>query len=264
MKKIIMLLALLVLLGLPGFAQTAQTGINTISPQQALQISGTPSTTVATGIAGKALVTPTIRIDGLNQTNNMAHPASGNSVLPVYATSNGDLVTASNKTQLIIQTLPGIDAIPTAIPLTVSGTAVNTVVLKTISFTLARPSLVHFSSMISIANVATSSTNAIITDGRARMMGLQFQFTASATSGIPLNTPFASDTDTYTNSSAPGGSTIPTGYYFYNLGKTLKLAAGAYTFQILGCAASNNNPLYLTFGLSTAPADSINITALAL
>ncbi|ETZ22432.1 hypothetical protein [Pedobacter sp. V48] len=271
------------------FCQTAQTGVNARDPQQTVNVSGTPSTqTAITGYTGKYLVTPTMRVDGLNQVNNSTHPASpAISVLPLYATTNGELVISSNRVNQIVKTLPGaagFDAISTPVTLVVTGTqtGIGTSVVTTpsslitpVNFTLTRPSMIYINAAVSVGSVTSNTLISpvppppalpydILEDGKARMMGIQFRFTkVAAGSGMPVNVPFASSTDSFTNEQLPtSGTNIITGFFYYNLGKQIMLPAGDYTFGIWGCAAGNGNPFRLIFGEATT--DVLSITAIAL
>lgn len=259
MKKYIVVVLLLVTMD--AFCQT---GINTLSPQQALHVSGTPSTTTVIGTTGKNVVTPTIRLEGLNQTNNTLHPASPSvSTLPMYATSNGDLV-LGKRTQILYQSLPSNDAVP-LFPQTAVLANVSTTV-KTITFTLDRTALVCINAMVSISGMNPPSSSTPIIDGMARRMGVQLMFSqAPAASGMPVNVPFAENSSSYTNGAAPssvsGGITLD-GLYLYNLGKAIKLTAGTYTLNILGVAYYDGTPYQVKFG--EAPYDSMNVIAIML
>lgn len=254
--KIYILLPLL-LVWINAFCQT---GINTLLPQQALHVSGIPSTTTAIGTTGKNVVTPTIRLEGLNQTNNAAHPASPTiSTLPMYATANGDLV-VGKRIKLIYQNLPGGDAIP-SFPTTIVTTNLATT-LKTITFTIDRTALVYINAMVSIANLNPPSSTVAIVDGMARRMGIQLMFSqAPAASGVPINVTFAENLNSYTNGST-STSPILNGFYLYNLGKAIKLTAGTYTLNVVGVAYADGNPFQLNFG--EASYDSLNVIAIAL
>jgi hypothetical protein len=244
-----------------SFSQTAQTGINTLLPQQELHIAGTPSTTTAIGTTGKNVVTPTIRLEGLNQTNNTAHPVSpAISTLPIYATTDGDLVIGT-RTKVIMQTLPGQDAITSTSSILVTGTTDVVTILKTITFTIDRISLVYLNANVSILGVNPPSSSSPITDGRARRMGIQFIFTAApATSGLPTAVAFAENSNSYTNGTS--GANILNGVYYYNLGKAIKLTAGTYTLNISGIASANGNSFQLGYGATAT--DAVNIVAIAL
>ncbi len=245
-----------------SFSQTVQTGINTLLPQQELHIAGVPSITTAIGTTGKNVVTPTIRLEGLNQTNNTTHPASpAISTLPIYATVDGDLVLGT-RTKVISQTLPGQDGISSSNLIIINGTADVVTTLKTITFTIDRPSLVYLNAMVSISDVSQLvSASTPIVDGRARRMGIQFMFsTAPGTSGVPTNVAFAENSNSQTNGTT--GIAILSGFYYYNLGKAIKLTTGTYTLNVLGIASANGNSFQLSYGTNTN--DAVNIVAIAL
>lgn len=245
-----------------SFSQTAQTGINTLLPQQELHIAGTPSTTTAIGTTGKNVVTPTIRLEGLNQTNNTAHPVSpAISTLPIYATVDGNLVLGT-RTKVITQTLPGQDAITATAYIGVTGTADVVTTLKTITFTIDRISLVYLNANVSMSYIGTISTPSFaFIDGNARRIGIQFMFSAApATSGVPPAVAFAENSNSYSN--GLDGATIMTGNFFYNLGKAIKLTAGTYTLNVLGIASANGNSFQLSYGVTAT--DAVNIVAIAL
>ena len=249
------------------------TGINTISPQQALQISGTPSTSTQIGTIGKYVVTPTLRVEGLNATNNSVHPADpanpSFSTQPVYATSTGDLV-IGRKYTVIKQTLPGIDAIAPGssngilfdVPSN-SGLITAPSPLYTTTFTLAQPSLVYFSAIVSFSFLGAAEPTPM-NDGKARMGGLQFQFSSVPTSSNIPTAYFASNTMPFTQPAVSGSASVANGFSYLSLSKVVKLPAGQYTFNILGCAQSTGttSSFHLYFGRD--PHDMINITAIAL
>jgi hypothetical protein len=260
MKKTIGLITSLMVC-FTSFSQTTQTGINTLLPQQELHIAGAPSITTAIGTTGKNVVTPTIRLEGLNQTNNTTHPASpAISTLPIYATVDGDLVIGT-RTKVISQTLPGQDGISSSNLIIINGTADVVTTLKTITFTIDRPSLVYLNAMVCISDVSQVSASTPIVDGRARRMGIQFMFsTAPATSGVPTAVAFAENSNSYTNGTT--GANILSGFFYYNLGKVVKLTAGTYTLNVLGIASANGNSFQLSYGTNTN--DAVNIVAIAL
>lgn len=273
MKKLIGTIIGTVIWG-AGFSQTAQTGINTTTPQQTLHVSGTTSAkAVADGTTGKFLVTPTIRVEGLDKTNNpnpySLLPAATTQTLPLYATSDGELVIGGNRVNKVLQTLPvstpitgngSIDALPGPPGVNINTVYPNvtaTVPLKTQAFTLTRTSMVYISTSVSIGNMPFD------TDSRALMYGIKLQFSvAAAGSGIPTGIPFASSTDSHTTEE---GSNIPTGYYYFNVSKELKLTPGTYTLQVYGIGtASSSGANSFPYSIGLAGNDNINIIAIAL
>lgn len=259
-----------------GFCQTAQTGINTTTPQQTLHVSGTTSSTpVADGTIGKYLVTPTMRVEGLGKTNNptpySSLPAATTLTLPLYATTDGELVIGNNRINKILQTLPvttptsgngGVDNATaqinniSAVYPNVTSTASP---IKTQTFTLTQTSMVYISVSVGIGSISNTAW-----DERARMNGIKLQFSAVGTgSGIPVNVPFASSTDSFTSKT---GTQIPTGNFWYNVSKELKLPPGTYTLQIygIGTATSSAGSGTFSYQVGHASNDSINIIAIAL
>lgn len=262
MKKIIGLIVSLMVC-FTSFSQTTQTGINTLLPQQEFHIAGTPSTITAVGVTGKNVVTPTIRLEALNQTNNTAHPASpAISTLPIYATADGDLVLGT-RTKVIMKTLPGQDGIISTGNIAVSGTADVVTTLKTITFTIDTPSLVYLNANVSIDNISPIGLAEVgISDGRARRIGIQFMFSdAPVTSGVPTTVAFAENSNSYTNGTS-SAENILSGFFYYNLGKAIKLTTGTYTLNVLGIASANGNSFQLGYGGNAT--DIVSIVAIAL
>ena len=116
--------------------------------------------------------------------------------------------------------------------------AAHDTVLKTISFTLGKRSIVDFSASISVSFTAfgfplgngVPVTN-LIQDGKARVCLIYFRFTNVPTgSSIPVNTTFAINSAIYTNSNS---GTLPGPIYTTPSG-ILDLPAGSYTFTVMG------------------------------
>lgn len=254
-----------------AFPQLAQTGINTNTPAQTLHVSGTPASTEVggTGATGKFVVSPTIRVNGLARPANPVHPATGTSVQPLYVTKDGDLVTKNDDVQIVVPYLPNQDNVASAAVLNVTGTSVASISLKQVPFVLAKPSIVYISANIEYGSIqlppalaagVTVDAAHLILDKKAKMVGIQFRFSAvQAGSGIPTGI-FASSTNSFTNGSNTGN--MPTGFYYFSLGKEIKLPAGSYTFEVWGYAAGNGNNFSLYFG--TSPTDALSIIAIPL
>ena len=265
--KNILLLILGMTIGVNAFCQA---GIDTLSPQQMLHVNGAPSTSTAVGTTGKFLVTPTVRVGGLNQTNNPAQPASpAISTLPLYATVSGDLVIGS-RGQRVVQSLAGANAIPVDSITVPSGTAGITVTLYTVTFTLNQPALVYFAADVAFAFTTSPSSSASITDGQAKSAGLEFTFSSvPAGSGIPTGSYFAAVIQPFMqsgfNGTNPFGPTgvVPDGNLTYNLDKVLKLPTGSYTFSVIAYGSAGSGTAFeLHYGLGTN--NHINITGISL
>lgn len=187
------------LLGFISIISLAQNvGINTTNPQQKLEIAGTVNVIDTNiGTTGVKLVQPTIRIDGLNSTNNSTVFSGADTVNPLYVDANGNTITIKG-VEAYNNTQPGTDAIITPVTLTANPSGV-TANLVTVSFTLNQASIVNISSMLS-ANVKNSS-GAELVDGRARLIGAGFYFTAkpAAETTIVLNSTTANESIPFTN-----------------------------------------------------------------
>ncbi len=127
----------------------SQVGINTSDPQQALHVSGTPtpySTAPNVGTTTVKVIEPTIRIEGLNATNNPAHSSDVNSLQRVYASKDGDLMLRKGNTNY--QIVNDYGTIPRgSVGIATGGDnfAVPTVVLKNVNFTIDKESIVNIS-----------------------------------------------------------------------------------------------------------------------
>lgn len=237
------------------FAQTGLTGINTLTPQQQLHIAGTSSSTQI-GTSGINVVKPTIRIDGLNNTNNAAlYSASPSLVQDVFITQNGDLVIGDNAPKVVVATALGTDEIPTAVTLNDAGTnAGATTVLKTYTFTLTQSSLVNFLGSISIS-VFNSSGGSLI-DGVNRNYSAFFRFT-TAPAGVTVNQRFGNNGASYTNNIA--GSSA--GIMYMQPETSLVLPAGSYTVELAGGIYGGSEAFRAIMGGGT---DMVSIVVLPL
>jgi hypothetical protein len=194
----------------------AQIGINTSSPKQALQISG----------SGTALAQPIIRIDGLNSTNNPAHESTS-STKRVFADANGTLVIASNTQTNKFYTTVSLPN--TAIP---AGTE-QAVTSQT--FTLDYPSIVHVEARVGMAatdNLSdpTSSASILLRNGQARLFGSYYKFTV-APAGVSTNTAFGQVIISHSTNS--GGAQLD-GQFYVEPRKDLYLPKGNYTLTLYG------------------------------
>jgi len=100
-------------------------------------------------------------------------------------------------------------------------------------------------------------------DGRAKLAGIQFAFSAvPAGSNIPTSH-FAASSWSYFFPNPDPFAGNPVATYRFSLSKVLKLPAGNYTFNILACAGSTGStaPFDVSFG---DDANYVNITAIPL
>lgn len=198
---------------------SGQVGVNTISPQQALHISG----------SGNGTSQPIARIDGLNNTNNPAHENSA-SVKRVFVGKNGDLVILNNDHMNKFNrqtTSPG-----TIVP---AGGEISG---ATMSFTLDYPSLVHFESWVgmSIAEAITGAAAAGLKNEQARLFGSYFKLT-TAPSGVASNTAFG---HAYLSHSTANSGDQLLGVYYMQPRKDLYLPKGSYTVGLFGQSVSSD------------------------
>jgi|GEM_PF-659904 len=262
-KAYIFLLHILICVG----GAYGQTGINTEAPQQQLHIAGTTSNTPI-GSSGISVVKPTIRIDGLNNTNNSAlYTASPSLLQAVSATQSGDLLLTSEYAIPLAVTALGTDEITAPLTLTTppvtnppgNNTSITIDgVLKTYTFTLKQKSMVHFLASVSVSAYRTGTTTLIV-DGVPRAYHVHFRFSNTpAGSGINTGSQFGTDGNSYSNGTS-GGSTgdmyaVPESY--------LILPAGTYTVQLVARLFGNDYDFTGVIGSGTADMVSIIATPL--
>lgn len=237
-----------------------QTGINTVSttPQQALHVNGT-SVSSQIGTSGVYLVKPTIRIEGLNNTNNAVASGSTSLVQHVSATQDGDFILSNDYVAPLVTTNLGTDEITTAVTINVTTSGLIIGVLKTYSFTLNQPSAVHFLASVSVS--VYDSSGAVLTDNINRAYRSYFNFTAAPT-GVTTNSPFGHNGYSYTNNNLTGA----VGNMYLQPESYLILPKGNYTVDLVGGAAGSGtstiNVLRAIFG--QAGSDMVSIIATAL
>jgi len=215
-------------------------GIMTDKPTEKLHVSGKSSIIDDNiGTTGVPLISPTVRIDGLNMTNNPTI-FSTDTTAPLYVDSNGDTTVKKALETFGSYTQPGGDAITTSNTLNVlaSGAYQRTGDLLTTSFTLQQRSVVYISSTLS-ADIQNAS-GGTITDGKNRAIAALIWFTAAAAaSGIDTSSSYMSDGLTFAN--RPSDSM--NGSFKLNPSAELVLPAGSYTVVLRGAGiASLNTP----------------------
>jgi hypothetical protein len=263
MKRIIIIITF-VLFGVELYAQT---GINITAPQQGLHVAGTTSsTTIGTASNIINIVKPTIRIEGLNGTNNSVFTVSANNpsslVQAISVTQDGDLILAPNAVIPLVSNLPGTDGITTPVTLTVAVPAdtigVMTKTLKTYVLTLNQSSMVHFLASVSVSILDAAGGKLVDTKNKICFSG--YRFTAvPAGSGIALNTTFGSESANYINNATSGVSGTmylqPEAYYV--------LPKGSYTVILVGQVFGSGQLSYSgVFGQATDDMVSIVVTPL--
>lgn len=242
-----------------------QTGINTKSPQQKLHVAGA-STSSPIGSTGISTITPTIRIDGLNNTNNSAlYAAVPSLVQPVSATQDGDLVLSSDYAIPLVATTLGTDALTATSIEAPNADQSAEKSLKTggYTFTLQQPSLVHFLASVS-ASVYQANSTTLITDGFPKSYHVHFRFLAVPVAVPPIatgTTPganFGTDGNSYTNGNTGGA----TGDMYVEPEAYIVLPKGTYTVDLIARVYGINYPFRGTFGAGAA--DMVSIIAIPL
>lgn len=214
-------------------------GINKTTPQQQLHLGSS---------------TGTIRVDGLNSTNNDYNGGVAGQTYPLYVDSNGDLtlkVTATNNSD-------GTDAYTTAgVNGSVAITALQandgyeSVEITSYTFTVTRASIVEVKYSLSI-EVFESSLLTKIKDPYAR--NVTNFFTLDTATLLPTTRRYASSSKCYfnRNDAATNPAALPdaaTGY-IYNSGTTyIMLTPGTHVLRFYGtvCSGTNNQNTFVRF-----------------
>lgn len=221
----------------------AQVGIGLVSgsPQKALHISG-PST--ASPISGTAvqIVTPTIRIEGLNNANQVVN----DKLRPVSVTDNGDVVLAPQLVIPLVMIDPintlnsETDYITSPIVINQSSATSTDTVLRSFVFVLISPSLVKFGATTSF-QFYKASDGSVITDGANRIWGTKFRF-SNAPAGVSTaaNAFFGESLKGYINAV---NSSSAVGILYANSEETLALPAGSYTLDVISSINTNSTQI---------------------
>ena len=237
----------------------AQVGIATTLPQKALHISGSISKTPVAGTSVN-IVNPTVRIDGLNNTNQ----GITDRLRPVSVTDKGDVVLSHPMVIPLIMIDPinnsnsEKDYLPSAT--TINQTAATTTtnaMIRSFNFTLTSPSLVKFSAVTSM-QFSKASDGTPVTDGSNRTWGTRFRF-SSAPAGISTaaTSYFGESVRVYSKSV---NDSKATGIFYTISDETLSLPEGTYTVEVNLYASTytSQTPLRIIYGGGT---DTISIVA---
>lgn len=238
---------------------SAQIGIGNTSPQKALHISGAKSTTPIAGTSVE-IVKPTVRIDGLNNSNQ----SIAAKLRPVSVSDKGDLVLAPNlvKNLIMIDSFnpanSETDYLPSPITTNQTSTALTTnLSLRNFDFVLNTPSLVRIGAVTSFRFYRADNGNPISDDSN-RLWGTRFRF-VSAPSGI------STASTAYFGESLKGyysrlSNASATQIHYANSEDVLFLPAGSYTIEIIATAitATGQVPLRIVNGNGD---DTFSVTA---
>ncbi len=219
--------------------QAQNVGVNTSSPQQVLHLGSN---------------TGTIRVDGLNSTNNDFNGGVAGQTYPLYVDSNGDMTLRVSA----FQNSDGSDAFTTAgINGTVAITAAQandgyeTIEITSYTFTVARTTTLEIKYSLSI-EVFQDNLLTIIKDPYARNVTNFFTLdiptlTSTARRYAPSSKCYFNRNDAGTNpAAAPDAATG----YIYNSGTTyVTLTTGTHTLRFYGsvCSGTNNQNTFVRF-----------------
>lgn len=237
-SKIIFLIFFFI--GINSKAQVSGVGINEDTPQQALHLGSQ---------------TGTIRVDGLNSTNNTFNGGGVDQTYPLYVDHNGDLTLKVSA----FQNSDGSDAYTTsgingsvAITLAqVPNDGYETVEITSYTFTVARNTTLEIKYSLSIEVFANSALT-IIKDQYAR--NITNFFTLDAATLTPTTRRYAPSSKCYFNRndivSNPAAAPDAATGYIYNSGTTyMNLTPGTHTVRFYGtvCSGSANRSTYVRF-----------------
>ncbi|CAM4423632.1 hypothetical protein [Flavobacterium terrigena] len=220
-------------------SQAQNVGVNTSNPQQALHLGSN---------------TGTIRVDGLNSTNNVFNGGVAGQTYPLYVDSNGDMTLRVSA----YQNSDGSDAYTTAgVNGTVAITAAQandgyeTVEITSYTFTVARNTTLEVKYSLSI-EVFQDNLLTIIKDAYAR--NITNFFTLDTPVLAPATRRYAPSSKCYFNRNDAGTNPAAapdaaTGF-IYNSGTTyMALTTGTHTIRFYGtvCSGTNNQNTFVRF-----------------
>ncbi len=222
-------------------SQAQNVGVNTTNPQQTLHLGSN---------------TGTIRVDGLNSTNNDFNGGAAGQTYPLYVDSNGDLTLRVSA----FQNSDGSDAYTTAgINGTVAITAAQandgyeTVEITSYTFTVARTTTLEVKYSLSV-EVFQDNLLTIIKDAHARNITNFFTLDTPTTDLLPTTRRYAASSKCYFNrndiATNPAAAPDAATGYIYNSGTTyIALPTGTHTLRFYGtvCSGTNNQNTYVRF-----------------
>lgn len=222
-----------------SFAQTSGVGINEDTPEQALHLGSQ---------------TGTIRIDGLNSTNNTYNGGEVDKTYPLYVDENGDMTleTSAYNNSDGNDAFLSTDPINSELEITLlqANDGYEVVQITSYDFTVDRNTVLEIKYSLSIEVFQDNLLN-IIRDPYAR--NITNFFTLDTPVLTPTTRRYAAHSKCYFNYNYENGAaSIPnasTGY-IYNSGTTyVYLTPGTHTLRFYGtaCSGVNNRSTYVRF-----------------
>jgi len=205
----------------------AQIGIGTTNPQEKLHVAGANST---------------IRIEGLNSTNNALNPG-GNRLIPVSVTANGDLQLSQKTLKSVVYLSQTGVRNNTANPLKISTTwftpNTNSADIKPLtSFIVSKSGLHEVLFNITITLLESQDNSIPITillrDGRPRVVSVRVYIDGNLV------------TESSQNYSSSKSSPL-SGLVTVNGSKVLNLTAGSHTYRVEGVVNGGTYPTQAFF-----------------
>lgn len=237
-SKIILLIFFFI--GINSNAQVSGVGINEDNPQQALHLGSQ---------------TGTIRVDGLNSTNNTFNGGGVDQTYPVYVDHNGDLtlkVSAyQNSDGSDAYTTAGVNGTVAILPGIQTNDGYETVEITSYTFTVARNTTLEIKYSLSI-EVFQDNLLTIIKDPYAR--NITNFFTIDTPVLAPTTRRYAPSSKCYFNRNDAG--TDPTAApnaatgYIYNSGTSyINLTPGTHVLRFYGtvCSGTDNRATFVRF-----------------
>lgn len=239
MKKLLLITVFAV--SLLTYGQNGNVGINENNPQQRLHLGS------ATG---------TIRVDGLNSSNNTYNGGGTDKTYPLYVDSNGDLTLQTTAFQnsdgndAFISTAPIVSTV-TILPAALPNDGYEAAQITSYTFTVDRNTILEIKYSLSI-EVYQDAALTKVRDAYARNITNFFTLdtpvlTATTRRYAPSSKCYFNRNDIATNPTATPDAAIG---FIYNSGTTyIPLTTGTHTLRFYGtvCSGTSNRATHIKF-----------------